>query len=285
MNRKQRRANAHIERKLARKAGFPSSLPHPQPATSVTSAIESPKVADIPEPGAPFPSLSSMTPKSQPLSAARLAANRANALHSTGAVTSAGRIASSQNRTVHGLARHNGNFKLLPAEDQAGFEALNASLLAEHQPTTETESILVREMAESYWLAKRSQSLQDSCLDETTGQITDPKLFALYLRYQTTHARAFHKCLNDLLKLKSERRKAELGFEAQRIQSERHEMKKQSHYWDVLKKDGEACHRISLNTIQNLRAQAENTGFEAQYAAELANRGLKQNAARTATAA
>ena len=284
MNRKQRRANAHLERKLARKAGFPAADPQ-QPATTASPDPESPKVEGIPEPGAPFPSLSSMTPKPQPLSESRLKANRENAQRSTGAKTESGRTASSQNRTVHGLARHNGNFKLLPAEDPAGFEALNTSLFAEHQPCTETEFILVREMAESHWLAKRSQSLQDTCLDETTGQITDPKLFSLYLRYHTTHMRAFHKCLNDLIKLRTERRKSDLGFEAQRIQSERHEMKKQSHYWDVLKKDGEACHRISLNTLQNLRAQAENPGFEAQYTVELGKRGLKQNAARTATAA
>ena len=54
-------------------------------------------------------------------------------------------------------------------------------------------------------------------------------------------------------------------------------MKKQSHYWTVLKKDAEACHQISANTIQNLRARAENPAFDAEYAAELARRGLEQN--------
>jgi len=36
-------------------------------------------------------------------------------------------------------------------------------------------------------------------------------LFA-YLRYQTTHTRAFHKCLNDLVRLRSERGKTANGF-------------------------------------------------------------------------
>jgi hypothetical protein len=273
MDRKQRRAAAHKERKLARKAGFPAPPP----------------VIEIPEPGLPFPSLASITN----ISPAQLAANRANAQHSTGPTTEAGRAASSQNHTIHGLARHNGAFKLLASEDPAGFEALKAALAAEHLPTTETESILVTTMAESHWLSNRAQNLQATCFDETTGQIADPKLFSLYLRYQTAHTRAFHKSLNDLLKLRAESRKTENGFEAQarkeeelRIKNEQHEMKKQRHYWEVIKKDAEACFRISQNVTQNHKAAAENPGFEAQYAAELAKHGLQPDYCRgTASAA
>ena len=101
MDRKQRRAAAHKERKLARKAGFPAPPP----------------VIEIPN--------------------AQLAANRANAQHSTGPTTETGRAASSQNHTIHGLARHNGTFKLLASEDPHGFEALRVALAAEHLPTTE----------------------------------------------------------------------------------------------------------------------------------------------------
>ena len=203
MDRKQRRAAAHKERKLARKAGFPTE-------TQITSAPAPaapppPTAIEIPEPGFPFPSLASLTN----ISAARLAANRANAQQSTGPITESGRATSAQNHTIHGLARHNGTFKLLPSEDSAGFEALKQSLAEEHLPTTETESILVTTMAESHWLANRAQNLQATCFDESTGQITDPKLFSLYLRYQTTHTRAFHKSLNDLVKLRAERRKTE----------------------------------------------------------------------------
>jgi hypothetical protein len=155
-------------------------------------------------------------------------------------------------------------------------------LAAEHQPTTETESILINTMAESHWLANRAQTLQNTCFDPQTGQITDPKLFSLYLRYQTTHTRAFHKSLNDLLKLRAESRKTENGFEAQarkeeelRIKNEQHEMKKQTHYWEVLKKDAEACFRISQNPHAKPQSRRRNPGFEAQYAAELAKHGLQ----------
>jgi hypothetical protein len=150
------------------------------------------------------------------ISEARLAANRANAKFSTGPTTSTGLAASSQNRTVHGMARHNGVFKLLATEGPAGFEALKQSLIDEHQPVTETESILINTMAESQWLAERAQNLQTTCLDENTGAVTNEKTFSLYLRYYSTHNRAFHKCLHDLLKLRSERRKVEIGFEAQK---------------------------------------------------------------------
>jgi hypothetical protein len=59
-------------------------------------------------------------------------------------------------------------------------------------------------------------------------------------------------------------------------------MKKQSHYWDVLKKDGAACHQISLNTLQNMRARNEMPGFDAEYEAELLKYSLKQDASRIA---
>ena len=255
MNRKERRAAAHKDQKLARKAGFPT----PQPAQ--------PPPADTQEPV--------VTPET-PLSDAQLNANRANAQFSTGPKTEAGRAISSQNRTTHGLARHNGPFILLFSEDPYGFVALKASLTAEHQPSTETESILINGMAESHWLANRAQTLQNTCFDPQTGQITETQMFSLYLRYQTTHTRAFHKCLNDLVKLRSEKRKTANGFEAQnrkneetRLKNERHEMKKDHHEWDIRMKDAAFCHRVGLNVSHTTQAARENPGFEAQYLAEV----------------
>jgi hypothetical protein len=269
MNRQERRAAAHKDRKLARKASFP-----------VATTIEG-----IPEPGLPFPSLSS-------ISLAQLTANRANAEFSTGPKTETGRATSSQNRTIHGLARHNGAFVLLSSEDPNGFEALKASLAEEHRPSSETESILVNTMAESHWLAARAQTLQNSCFDPQTGQIADAQMFSLYLRYQTTHTRAFHKSLNDLLKLRAETRKQQNGFEAQarkqeelRLKNEAHDMKKQTHYWEVLKKDAETCFRIGQNVSQNHKAAAADPGFEAQYNAELAKHGLQPDFCRGTAAA
>ena len=259
MNRQERRAAAHKDRKLARKAGFSTPQPTPPPAANQEPVV----TPETPKPVAP-------------ISDAQLTANRANAQLSSGPKTEAGRAAYSQTRTTHGLARHNGAFVLLATEDPNGFEALKASLAAEHQPSTETESILISGMAEYHWLANRAQTLQNTCLDPQTGQITDPSMFSLYLRYQTTHTRAFHKCLNDLAKLRSEKRKTENGFEAQnrkneelRLKNERHEMKKEHHEWDIRLKDAAFCHRIGQNVSHNNQATRENPGFEAQYIAEV----------------
>jgi hypothetical protein len=258
MNRKERRAAAHKDRKLARKAGFPAPQPKSEPVP----------VAPVVVPETQKPA--------NPISAAQLTANRANAQLSTGPKTEIGRAVSSQNRTTHRLARHNRTFILLSTEDPDGFEALKALLAAEHQPSTETESILINSMAESHWLANRAQTLQNTCFDPQTGQITDAALFSLYLRYQTTHTRAFHKCLNDLVKLRSERRKTENGFQAQerkneelRLQNERHEMKKEHHEWDIHLKNAQLCHRACENVLANFKATRENPNFEAQYIAEV----------------
>jgi hypothetical protein len=68
-------------------------------------------------------------------------------------------------------------------------------------------------MAQHHWLRQRALNLESSCYDPATGQITDQKQLALCLRYQTTHERAFHKALNDLLKLRAARQKEQIGFE------------------------------------------------------------------------
>ena len=77
-----------------------------------------------------------------------------------------------------------------------------------------TETILVEKMARSYWLSQRALKLQNSVLadDELTSD-EQHKQLSLYLRYQTTHDRAFQRALTDLLKLRAERRKQEIGFE------------------------------------------------------------------------
>jgi hypothetical protein len=211
------------------------------------------------------------------ISPERLAANRANAQFSTGPSV-AGIAVSCLNHTVHGLARHNnGAFKLLTSEDPIGFEALKQSLADEHQAITTTESILVNAMAESHWLAQRAQRLQDTCIDPDTGAITDQKMSSLYLRYFTTHTRAFHKSLNDLLKIRSEKRKETLGFEAQkrkeeemRLKNERHELKKQAQAVDLAKKEAQTRHQAAVNAKTRVEGRAFFPVFQTMFAEELA---------------
>jgi len=104
-----------------------------------------------------------------------------------------------------------------------------AAFREEHQPASPTETSLVEGMAQHQWLRKRALKLESSCFDPTTGQIADQKQLALCLRYQSTHERGFHKCLNALLKLRTEKRKMEIGFESQKRAQEDQTRKREKH--------------------------------------------------------
>jgi hypothetical protein len=148
---------------------------------------------------------------------AQIAANQANAQLSSGPKSEAGRAASSKNHLSHGLTYRGGMFILLPWESAEEFDHLVIDLKSEYSPRNRTELILVERMAQHHWLRNRATMLQGNCfLDD--GTIDDQRL-ALYLRYETTHERAFHKCLNELLRIRAEKRKQEIGFESQNEQT------------------------------------------------------------------
>jgi len=261
-----RRAVERQARKTARKAGFP--IPQSIPSSSAVAPQE---------PIAPEPSAT--------ISTARLTANRANAQLSTGP-SPAGRVISCLNHTTHGLARHtNGTFRLLTTEDPVGFEALTQSLLDEHQAATPTELILIHSMAESLWLAQRAQRLQDTCLDPDTGDIKDEKKFSLYLRYQTTHTRAFHKCLNDLIKLRAGQRRAANGFEAQKHKEDENGRKIERHAAQMALKDAQTRHQIGANAVQQGNGRCHVRKFEQIFAEELANHCAKNDSQEVNAAA
>ncbi len=198
----------------------------------------------------------------------QIAANRANSQHSTGAKTEAGKTASSQNNFRHGF---NARFSLLESENAEEFQALLKDLRIEHQPGTMTERLLVEKMAEHYWLTQRALTLQADWL-------ADEKMFALYLRYQTTNDRAFHACLNALLKLRAEKRKTKIGFESQK-RKEAEETRRQSnetrkqelHQWAVLLAEAKVTHQQVLTSGAKLplmrAAVEEETRALAQKAA------------------
>ncbi len=145
------------------------------------------------------------------VSPAQLSANRQNAKLSCGPRSSGGKETVSFNAFRHGLT---GRFKIMPYESEQDYEDLLDGLREEHRPSTPTENLLLDRMAQHYWLAQRALYLQGFCFNDVGGCDHDQHL-ALYLRYQTTHERAFHKCLNDLLKLRAEKRKEQIGFVSQ----------------------------------------------------------------------
>ncbi len=141
-----------------------------------------------------------------PSSSKRAELNRKNAAHSTGPRSPEGKLASSRNSLKHGLASGQ---PIIPGEDPAAFAALLQALTDEHRPATCTEHLLLKEMAQSYWLTQRAIRLQNECF---TGEGVNEKQLALFLRYQATYGRAFYKSLNSLTRLQKDRARAERGF-------------------------------------------------------------------------
>ena len=134
---------------------------------------------------------------------AQIVANQANAKLSTGPKTEEGKAAASQNNFRHGLA---GTFVIQAWEKEEEYFELLDGLRHEHQPISPTETLLVENMAKHFWLGQRALRLQEFCFHAELPTVDSnfEKQFALYLRYQTTHERAFHKCLNDLRKLRAQ---------------------------------------------------------------------------------
>ena len=183
---------------------------------------------------------------------AQITANRLNAQSSTGPKSSIGKAIVARNNLRHGFT---GAFLVLHWEEESEYQSLFASLQSEHQPITPTEKLLVERMAQSEWLRKRAVFLQATCFDYTSPSCQgQEKQLALYLRYQTTQERAFSKALNELLRLRAEKRKVEIGFESQQRQREEHarkqavENRKQEHHpLDLLFAEAKIDHQLLLS--------------------------------------
>jgi low affinity Fe/Cu permease len=189
---------------------------------------------------------------------AQIAANQVNAQHSTGPKTEQGKAIASLNNLRHGF---NGSFTVMPWESQDEFDFLFIDLRVEYKPVTVTETVLVEKMAQAMWLGQRAVLLQQRCFNPNVPVCDNEKLLALYLRYQTTHDRAFHRCLNELLRLRAEKRKQEIGFESQKRKQEEESRKaadqnrreasenrkQELHRYNVLLAEAKADHQDLLN--------------------------------------
>ena len=146
----------------------------------------------------------------------QILANQQNAQLSTGPTSPEGVQASSQNNFRHGLApRHHEVFTFLQDEDPNKFGELVGKLMKEHAPQGETQKIVVRRMAESEWLRARAVRLQTDCFTDYDN--LNEKRLSLFIRYETTHERAFYRALKELQTLRKEKRNTEIGFESQKL--------------------------------------------------------------------
>ena len=150
-------------------------------------------------------------------SAAQVAANRLNAQLSTGAVTDAGKQTVSQNAIKHGLT---GKFRVAPDESQEDFDELLAGFMQSEEPADQEEAQYIQSMAEATWLSRRAVRLQDQAVlalqcGTPAEQKQAAKDLALFLRYMTTHDRAYSRYATELRKHRNDRRKSERGFVSQ----------------------------------------------------------------------
>jgi hypothetical protein len=114
---------------------------------------------------------------------------------STGPRTEDGKAASSRNAVRHGLCAT----KLVGA-DLEELNAIRARLDEEWEPATETEKLLLQQMALSQWRLDRALQLELAALQTENG--IDPAALALALRYRTSAERSFYKALSELQRLR-----------------------------------------------------------------------------------
>ncbi len=93
--------------------------------------------------------------------------NRANAQHSTGPKTEAGKKSSSLNALRHGLT---GQIVVMPTEDLAAYQLHLASFTDEYNPKGATEANLVQALADASWRLNRVAALETNLLTLGTTQ-------------------------------------------------------------------------------------------------------------------
>jgi hypothetical protein len=209
------------------------------------------------------------------ISAAKLTANIANAQLSTGAVTPEGKAVVSQNATRHGLT---GKFRVLPNESQDDFDRLLAAFLRDEQPADQEEIEMVHFMAEATWLSRRSVRLQDQAIILIENGTPEERKegyrnLALYLRYMTSHDRAYSRYAADLRKRRNERLKRDRGFVSQKYR-EAAELRREA---AEHRRDANENRKKELHELRQQRVAINN-----RIAAAKAERLERQNTANSA---
>jgi hypothetical protein len=106
----------------------------------------------------------------------RIEINRANAQHSTGPKTEAGKQRSSLNALRHGLT---GQIVVMPSEDLQAYQLHLKSFTDEYHPQGATEANLVQALADASWRLNRVAALETNVLILGITQECDPIAGAL----------------------------------------------------------------------------------------------------------
>jgi len=125
----------------------------------------------------------------------QIAANRRNALKSTGPRTPEGKAAVRLNALRHGLRART---VVLPGEDRAEFHQLCEDLEREWQPLTRTEQFYLEQMAVAQWKLTRMEAGEiDLCANTQEPGIQIPLLGRLW-KAQSRLERAFARAQREL---------------------------------------------------------------------------------------
>ena len=99
-----------------------------------------------------------------PVSGARAEASRKNGAKSRGPRTPEGKARSAQNALKHGMRAQ--KFLVLPDEDAAEFEALEAALVEELAPVGALQAVLARRVAVAAWRLARADRIETELFEE-----------------------------------------------------------------------------------------------------------------------
>ena len=162
------------------------------------------------------------------MTAAKLAANRANAQRSTGpADTTQTRF----NSVKHGLT---GKQAVLPGESQEAYDGLRAGFLADLKPRSTIEHFLAERIIAAAWRLLRLQRMEtalyrdriNTFLSEQPGADPDEALAALWVdpaeanrmrlmqRYQTAAQREFDKAIAEFRKARQQQETEDIALAA-----------------------------------------------------------------------
>jgi hypothetical protein len=132
------------------------------------------------------------------ISAAKLAANRANAELSTSPKTEEGKATVSKNALRHGLSAAE---VIVRDGEREEFETLQAELLEEVSPEGTVESLLFQQLLHSAWNLRRVRRLEAALFDGSTDPLLDDALeqkMQRLARYHACFERTFHRALKEL---------------------------------------------------------------------------------------
>ena len=115
----------------------------------------------------------------------QIAANRANALHSTGPKTPEGKAAVRHNAMRHGLLARD---VVLPEEDLDAFEDLLNQVRAELSPVGRIEELLVDRIVNIMWRLGRSARMETALFDWRVRELQVSRLAAQVRSHESTLA-------------------------------------------------------------------------------------------------